>query len=107
MKNIGQLMKQAQQMQTKMAEIQEKLGEITVEGTAGGGLVTVTTTCKNEIKGLKIDPSLINSDEVDMLEDLIVAALNDARQKAELRASEEMNSLTGGMKLPGGLDLPF
>lgn len=107
MKNIGQLMKQAQQMQTKMTELQEKLAEITVEGTAGGGLVTATTTCKNEIKGLKIDPSLVDPQELDVLEDLIVAALNDARQKAETKASEEMNAITGGMKLPGGMDLPF
>tara|TARA_A100000171_G_scaffold48419_1_gene55862 strand:+ start:2013 stop:2336 length:324 start_codon:yes stop_codon:yes gene_type:complete len=107
MKNIGQLMKQAQQMQTKMAELQDKLAEMTVEGTSGGGLVTVIITCKNEIKSLKIDPSLIDPSEADMLEDLIVAAINDARTKAEAKTSEEMSQLTGGMKLPGGMEMPF
>lgn len=107
MKNIGQLMKQAQQMQAKMTELQEKLANITVEGTAGGGLVTVTMTCKNDVKGLKVDPSLLNPEEAEMLEDLIVAAMNDARSKAETKSSEEMSQLTGGMKLPGGMDLPF
>lgn len=107
MKNIGQLMKQAQEMQTKMSELQEKLAEATVEGAAGGGLVTVMATCKNEVKSLKIDPSLLKAEEVDMLEDLIVAAVNDARAKAEAKASEEMSQLTGGLKLPGGMELPF
>lgn len=107
MNYIGQLMKQAQQMQAKMEEIQKELENTTVEGTAGGGMVTATVTGKGVVKTLKIDPSLVDKDEVEMLEDLIIAALNDAKSKAEERAAEEMSKLTGGFQLPEGMKLPF
>ena len=107
MKNLNNLMKQAQQMQSKMAALQEELANITVEGSAGGGMVTITLNCKGEMRGLKIDPSLIDPKEVEILEDLILAAFNDAKAKAEARAAEEMAKITGGLKLPGGMQLPF
>ncbi len=107
MKNIAQLMKQAQQMQKKMAEAQAKLDDMTVEGAAGGGMVNVTMTCKGEVKKLNIDPSLIDKDEVEMLEDLITAALNDAKTKADALTEQEMSSVTGGMGMPGGMKMPF
>ena len=102
MTNIGQLMKQAQQMQKKMQDVQAKLDEMTVEGTAGGGM-----TCKGEVQKLTIDPSLDDKDEIEMLEDLITAALNDAKGKAQALMDKEMASVTGGMGLPGGMKLPF
>jgi DNA-binding YbaB/EbfC family protein len=107
MKNINQLMKQAQEMQAKMAEMQEKMGQTVIDGTSGGGLVTVTVSGKGEMKALKIDPSLVNGEEIEVLEDLIVAAYNDARIKAETLSQEEMSKLTGGLNLPGGMKLPF
>ncbi|MBA4750526.1 MAG: YbaB/EbfC family nucleoid-associated protein [Alphaproteobacteria bacterium] len=107
MKNIGNIMKQAQQMQAKMNQLQESLGQMTVEGKAGGGLVGVVATCRGEIKGLKIDPSLLDPQEVEVLEDLIMAAINDARTKADAKAAEEMSKITSGMNLPAGLGLPF
>ena len=107
MKNIAQLMKQAQQMQSKMQEVQAKLDEMTVEGTSGGGMVNVTMTCKGEVKKLKIDPSLVDKDEIEMLEDLITAALNDAKAKAQTLMDEEVKKVTGGLGLPGGMKLPF
>ena len=97
------MMKQAMQLQSKMKEMQEQLATIEVTGTAGGGLVNVTMTAKMEVKALKIDPSLIKPDEGDILEDLIVAAINDARRKAETMMQEKMSSLTGGLQLPPGL----
>jgi hypothetical protein len=107
MKNLGQLMKQAQAMQAKMAEMQEQLGRMEVEGAAGGGLVKVTVTGKGDVKKLKIEPSLVDPKEVEVLEDLVVAAINDARGKAETAAAEEMKKLTGGLNLPPGMKLPF
>lgn len=107
MKNLGQFMKQAQQMQTKMAEMQKQMSEITVEGTSGGGMVTAVMNGKSEMKSLKIDPSLIDPKESAMLEDLIVAAINDAKAKAEAKIAQEMSKITGGLKLPGGFDMPF
>lgn len=107
MKNIGQLMKQAQEMQAKMATMQEDLAKLTVEGYSGGSMITVTMNCKGEMQKIKIDPGLVNPEEVDILEDLIVAASNDAKAKAEARVSEEMAKITGGIKLPGGMQLPF
>lgn len=107
MKNIGQMLKQAQAMQSKMAEMQESLGSLEVEGTAGGGLVRVTLTGKGEMRGLKIDPSLVTGDEVEVLEDLIVAAFNDGKAKVEQVVQEKMAEVTGGLKLPPGLDLPL
>jgi hypothetical protein len=107
MKNIGQIMKQAQQMQTKMAELQEQLAGLEVSGSAGGGMVQVTMTGKGELRGVKIDPSLANPDDVEVLEDLIMAAANDAKSKVEARVQEEMQKLTGGLQLPPGMQLPF
>ena len=107
MKNLGQMMKQAQQMQAKMAEMQEGLDGVEISGGAGGGLVSVTLNGKGEMRGLKIDPSLVNPDEVEVLEDLLTAAFNDAKAKVEAHMQEEMAKLTGGLKLPPGMNLPF
>jgi len=107
MKNLGNLMKQAQQMQAKMAEMQEKLGQLEIEGAAGGGLVRATVSGKGEIKKLKIEPSLVDPKEVEVLEDLIVAAINDARGKVDIAAAEQMKEVTGGLNLPPGMKLPF
>ena len=107
MKNLGQMMKQAQQMQAKMAEMQEGLDGVEISGGAGGGLVSVTLNGKGEMRGLKIDPSLVNPDEVEVLEDLLIAAFNDAKAKVEAHMQEEMAKLTGGLKLPPGMNLPF
>jgi DNA-binding protein, YbaB/EbfC family len=107
MKNIGQMMKQAQQMQAKMQEAQQKLDDMLVQGNAGGSMVQVTMTCKGDVKKLKLDPSLVDVNEIEMLEDLITAALNDARAKAQEKTEEEMGKVTAGMGLPGGMKLPF
>ena len=107
MKNLGQLMKQAQEMQARMQEAQAALGAIEVTGAAGGGLVRVTLNGKGEARGVKIDPSLIKEGETEVLEDLIIAAHNDAKAKVEERAAEEMQKITGGLKLPPGMKLPF
>ena len=107
MVNFGNMMKQAQQLQKKMAEAQEKLNEIEVEGTSGGGLVKITSSAKGNFKRISIDNSLIKEDEKEILEDLIIAAINDAKQKAETVSQEEMKSLTGGLPLPPGMKLPF
>jgi DNA-binding YbaB/EbfC family protein len=103
--NIGQMMKQAQMMQENMRRMQEQLGSIEVEGQAGSGLVKVTMTCKHEVRRVGIDPSLTSDRE--MLEDLLVAAFNDAANKVEAAVAEKMGSLTAGMGLPPGLKLPF
>lgn len=103
---LGNLMKQAQQMQENMKRAQEELANIEVEGQAGSGLVKVVMTCKNEVKRVSIDDSLL-SDDKEMLEDLIVTALNDAGRKAEATAQERMGGLMSGMPLPPGLKLPF
>ena len=107
MKNLGNLMKQAQQMQSKMAEMQAKIGEMEVEGASGGGMVKLTMTGKGEVRRLKIDPSLVDPEDIEMLEDLLVAALNDARAKAESLTQSEMGKLTAGLNLPPGMKLPF
>jgi nucleoid-associated protein EbfC len=99
------LMKQAAQLQTKMQEMQAELDRIEVEGTAGGGMVTVKLTAKGELKGVKIDDSLMKAEEKEILEDLLVAAHADARRKAETVMQEKMQSLTGGLPLPPGLKL--
>lgn len=101
------LMKQAAQMQTKMQELQAELDRIEVEGTAGGGMVTVKLSAKGDLKGAKIDDSLLKPEEKEILEDLLVAAHADARRKAETVMQEKMQSLTGGLSLPPGLKLPF
>ena len=107
MKNLGQLMKQAQQMQQKMTEMQQQLETLEMTGVSGGGLVQVTLNGKSELKKLKIDKSLMVPDEAEVVEDLIVAAFNDAKQKVSAHAEAEMHKLTGGLNLPGGMKLPF
>jgi len=103
--NIGQMMKQAQMMQENMRRMQEQLGTIEVEGLSGSGMVKITMTCKHEVRRVSIDPSLTGDRE--MLEDLLVAAINDAARKVEATVAEKMGSLTAGMGLPAGLKLPF
>jgi nucleoid-associated protein EbfC len=107
MKNLGQMMKQAQQMQAKMAELQAALDAAEVTGQSGGGMVSITTSAKGDPKKVTIDPKLAVPNETDILEDLIVAAMRDARQKAEALTAEEMGKLTGGLQLPPGFKLPF
>ena len=107
MKNIGQLMKQAQEMQAKMQEMQTRLGELEVTGTSGAGMVTVTMNGKSEVRGVKIDPKLLDGEEAEVVEDLIVAAFADAKAKVETLAKDEMSKLTGGLDLPPGFNLPF
>jgi DNA-binding YbaB/EbfC family protein len=107
MKNLGQMMKQAQEMQAKFQEMQAKLSEIEITGTAGGGLVTVTLSGKHELKKLSIDPTLFNSDDAEVVEDLVVAAHADARTRVEEVMKEQMSMLTGGLTLPPGMSLPF
>lgn len=107
MKNLGALMKQAQQMQSKMAEMQEKLGSLEVQGRAGGGMVEVTTTAKGDVRRVKIDPALLVPADVEVLEDLIVAAFADAKSKADAAAADQMREMTGGLSLPPGMKLPF
>jgi len=104
--NIGQMMKQAQMMQENMRRMQEQLGSIEVEGQSGAGMVKVQMTCKHEVRRVSIDPSLAGNDR-EMLEDLLVAAINDAARKVESTVQEKMSSLTAGMGLPAGLKLPF
>ena len=99
------LMKQAAQMQTKMQELQAELDQTEVEGTAGGGMVTVVLSGKGDLKGVKIDPSLLKPGEKEIVEDLLVAAHADARRKAEAVVQDKMKSLTGGLPLPPGLKL--
>ena len=99
------MMKQAAQLQSRMQEMQAELDTIEVEGTAGGGMVTVTLTAKGEMKGLRVDAALVKPDEKEILEDLVVAAHADARRKAETVLQEKMKSLTGGLPLPPGLKL--
>jgi DNA-binding YbaB/EbfC family protein len=106
-KNLAGLMKQASQMQAKMQEMQAKMEAMEVEGVAGAGMVTVTLSGKGDMKRLKLDPKLIDPAEVEMIEDLIVAAHADARRKVEAVMAEEMQRATGGLELPGGLKLPF
>jgi DNA-binding YbaB/EbfC family protein len=99
------MMKQASQLQAKMQEMQAELDRIEVDGTAGGGMVTVTLTAKGELKGVKFDDSLIKPEEKEILDDLLVAAHADARRKAESVMQEKMKALTGGLPLPPGLKL--
>ena len=107
MKNIGQLMKQAQAMQEKMAEMQAQLEAVEMTGVAGGGTVQLTLNGKGDLKKVAIDKTLVDPEEVEVLEDLIVAAFNDARAKVNAHAESEMQKLTGGLALPGGMKLPF
>ena len=107
MKGLSQLMRQAQEMQANMQKAQNELAAIEVEGIAGGGMVTLRLTAKSELKGVQIDPSLMKPDEKEILEDLLVAAHADARRKAETLLQDKMKSITGGLPLPPGFQLPF
>lgn len=100
-------MKQASQMQSKMTEMQEKLAAITIEGVSGAGMVTVTLGGKGDMKSIKIDPKLADPAEMEMLQDLIVAAYSDARRRLDETTQEEMQKVTGGINLPEGLKFPF
>ncbi|WP_426954095.1 YbaB/EbfC family nucleoid-associated protein [Muricoccus radiodurans] len=117
MKNLGNMLKQAQQMQSRMQEMQAKLEAATMEGGAGGGMVKVTLSGKGDLKGVSIDPSLMVAEEREVLEDLLIAAHADAKQKVEAMMAEEMGKATAGLNIPGmggggggllgGLKLPF
>jgi len=98
---MGNLFKQAQQMQQKMAKLQEELGQRTVEASVGGGMVSVTVNGKNEVLSLKIEPQVVDPDDIEMLEDLVLAGVNEALRKSQEMVSDEMSKLTGGMKIPG------
>jgi DNA-binding YbaB/EbfC family protein len=106
MKNIGQMMKQAQKLQEKMNEMQEQLANTEVTGSSGGGMIQVTLNGKAEVRRVRIDPTVIDPAEAEMLEDLIMAAFNDAKAKVEAHVAEQMSELTGGLKLPPGMQFP-
>ena len=107
MNNMSQIMKQAKAMQEKMAEMQKKIEETEIEGSSGGGAVKIVMNGKHEVKNLFIDPSIVNSDEKEVLEDLIRAALNDVNKKIAENTNDQLGSISGGMGLPPGLKLPF
>ena len=107
MNNMSQIMKQAKAMQEKMAEMQKKIEETEIEGSSGGGVVKIVMNGKHEVKNLFIDPSIVNSDEKEVLEDLITAALNDVNKKIAENTNDQLGSISGGMGLPPGLKLPF
>lgn len=104
---MGNLMKQAQQMQDRMQKVQEEIANTEVTGESGAGLVKVTITGSHSVRRVEIDPSLMEEDEKDMLEDLIAAAFNDASRRIEETQKEKMAGVTGGMNLPAGFKLPF
>ena len=105
--DMAKMMKQAQEMRGKMAQMQDDLENVTVVGESGAGLVKATATAKGELKALDIDPSIFNGDEKEVVEDLILAAIKDAQSKASERAQSEMAKMTEGLGLPAGMKLPF
>ena len=105
--NLGKMLKQAQEFQGKMAEIQEKMEALEVTGESGGGMVQVTLNGKGEARRLKIDPALVSAEETAVMEDLILAAFNDAKGKIDRMMKDKMSELTGGLQLPPGMQLPF
>ncbi len=107
MKNLSQMMKQAQEMQAKMAEMQARLDEAEITGVAGAGLVTVTLSGKGTLRKIDIDRSVVDADDVALLEDLVTAAFNDAKAKMDAMVAEKMSEITGGLQLPPGMKLPF
>jgi DNA-binding YbaB/EbfC family protein len=107
MKNLGQMMKQAQQLQSKMNELQEQLAKTEVTGASGGGMVQATLNGRGEVLKVKIDPSLVDPNETEILEDLILAAFKDAKAKVEATVAERMSDLTGGLQLPPGMQFPM
>ena len=107
MTNLGKMMKQAQELQGRMADLQEQLAQLEITGVAGGGMVEVTLNGKGEARKLNIDPAAVNAEDTEMLEDLLLAAFNDAKSKQEQAMREKMSTLTGGLPLPPGMALPF
>ena len=107
MNNFNNMIKQAQDLQKKMAEAQEKVETLEAEGISGGGIVKITINGKNNVTSVNSDETAIDKNEKEILEDLIVAAFNDARDKIQRKIADEMSSLTGGIKLPPGMKLPF
>ena len=107
MKDIMGMMKAASEMKGKMEAMQAELAELVVEGRSGGGMVTVSLSGKGDLKGVKIDPSLFREDDVEVLEDLIVTAHNEAKTKAEQMMQQKMAEATAGLPLPPGMKLPF
>jgi DNA-binding YbaB/EbfC family protein len=105
--DLGKMMKQAQELQGKLAAVQEEIALIEATGSAGGGLVSVTLSGKGDLKSLKIDPSILRAEDAEIVEDLIVAAHADAKAKSEALSVERMKSVTGGLGLPPGMKLPF
>ena len=101
MKDMGKMMKQAQQLQSKMLKLQEEMAEKTVETTSGGGMVKVVTNGRQQVLSVQIEKEVVDPDDVEMLQDLILAAINDALIKSQEMASEEMSKLTGGLNIPG------
>ena len=104
---MGNMMKKVQEMQSKMQQMQKELESKTVEASSGGGLVSVVMNGKNQVQKIDIDPSLLNPDEKEVLEDLIKAALSQAKEKVEEMSAEEMKKITGGIPMPPGMKLPF
>jgi DNA-binding YbaB/EbfC family protein len=100
-KGFGNMMKEAQKLQQQMAALQEEIGKRTVEATAGGGMVTVVANGKQELLSIKIDPEVVSKDDVQMLEDLVLAASNEALRKSRELVQQELGKLTGGLKIPG------
>ena len=105
--DLGKMMKQAQELQARMAAAQEEIQAIEAVGTSGAGMVTVTLGGKGDLRGVRIDPSLAVGEEIDILEDLVVAAHADAKAKLDQAVAEKMSAVTGGLQLPAGLKLPF
>ena len=101
MKNMNKMMKQAQQLQTKMAKLQEEMGDKTVEATAGGGMVKVVANGKQQVVSIQVEKEVVDPEDVEMLQDLIVAAVNEALSRSQAMVNEEMGKLTGGMNIPG------
>ena len=107
MNNFNNMIKQAQELQQKMADAQQKVEILEAEGVAGGGIIKVTINGKNNVTSINIDDSVIDKNEKEILEDLIMAAFNDAKEKIQKKIADEMSSVTGGLKLPPGMKLPF
>ncbi|MCC0030862.1 MAG: YbaB/EbfC family nucleoid-associated protein [Brucellaceae bacterium] len=107
MRDLMNMMKQAKEMQAKFQAMQEEVATLEASGTSGGGMVTVTLSGKGDMRGLRVDPSLLNGEEAEILEDLIVAAHNDAKGKIEQLMAEKTQELTAGLPIPPGMKLPF
>jgi nucleoid-associated protein EbfC len=101
MKNLGNIMNQAKKIQERLASVQEEMALKTIDGSAGGGMVTVTANGKQEIVSLKIEPEVVNPEDIEMLQDLVQAAVNDALRKSQEMVQQEMSKITGGLKIPG------